>query len=132
MVAAVLILSGCFHEPVPATVDEAVEMYGRYGMADYTAGRYRQATEAWQKGLESARTGGRTADAALFLVYLSQAAEGMGRYDAALIQADQALEIMGEGGDPATRCKALIQKGLAYRRTARYAEARLPTSKARV
>ncbi|WP_319576019.1 CHAT domain-containing protein [uncultured Desulfobacter sp.] len=123
MVAALLFMAGCCWLP-PASVEDAIELYGRRGHSAYNEGRYLDAAAAWQKGLDAARQGRRSADAARFLVDLSLASEGVGRYAAALDQASAALELLGEGGDPATRCRALMQKGLAYRRTARYAAAR--------
>lgn len=123
MVAALLFMAGCCWLP-PASVEDAIELYSRRGHSAYNEGRYLDAAAAWQKGLDAARQGRRSVDAARFLVNLSQASEGVGRYAAALDQASAALELLGEGGDPATRCRALMQKGLAYRRTARYAAAR--------
>ncbi|WP_373501232.1 CHAT domain-containing protein [Desulfococcus sp.] len=110
--------------PAPASVDEVINAYYRQGLGAYNEGLYPQAEKAWQKGLASAREGGRTAREAEFLVRLSQANEGMGRYDAALAHAVGALRILEEGGDREMLCMALMQKGLACRRTARYAAAR--------
>lgn len=124
MVTALLFIAGCCRMPAPASLEDAIDLYGRRGHSAYSEGRYLEAAAAWQKGLDAARRGRRSADAARFLVDLSQASEGVGRYGAALDQASAALELLGEGGDPATRCRALMQKGLAYRRTARYAAAR--------
>jgi CHAT domain-containing protein/Tfp pilus assembly protein PilF len=105
-------------------MDEAISVYDRRGLEAYNKGRYGQAVKAWQEGLELARKERRTADEAELLVYLSQANEGLGRYDTALTQATQALEILEDGGDPTMLCMALMQKGMAYRRTARYGAAR--------
>ena len=121
---ALLFFAGCCRAPAPSSGDEAIDAYARRGLEAYREGRYRQAAEDWQKGLEAARQGRRTADEAELLVRLSQASEGMGRYDAALTQAAQALDILEDGVDRVMLCTALMQKGLAYRRTARYAAAR--------
>jgi CHAT domain-containing protein/Tfp pilus assembly protein PilF len=116
--------SGCYRRPGPAPMDEAVSVYGRHGLEAYNKGRYGQAVEAWQEGLDLARKEGRAADEAELLVRLSQANEAMGRYDATLAQAARAIDILEDGGDPSILCMALMQKGLAYRRTARYEAAR--------
>ena len=121
---ALLLLTGCCRMTQPVSVDEAIDAYGRRGDKAYSEGRYRQAAEAWQKGLDAARKGRRSSDAARFLVGLSRVGEGLGQYDQALAEASAALEILGEDGDPAIRCMALMQKGLSFRRTARYSEAR--------
>ncbi len=124
MMFALLLFAGCWRLSAPASMDEAIVSNYRQGIAAYKEGRYGKAADAWQKGLESARKKHLTTSEAEFLVRLSQANEGMGRYDTALAQATQALEILEDESDPAMLCMALIQKGLAYRRMARYSTAR--------
>ncbi len=119
-----LLLAGCCRMPVPSSAAEAVDFYRRRGERAYAEGRYPEAAAAWHKGLDAAHSAQRAGAAAGFMVDLSRAEEGMGQYAAALDHASSALELLGEGGAPATRCRALIQKGLAHRRMARYAAAR--------
>ena len=121
---SMVIVAGCYRTTAPASMDQAISAYGRRGSEAYSEGRYGEAVKAWQEGLELARKERRTADEAELLVHLSQANEGMGRYDASLTQAARAIDILEDGGDPEILCMALMQKGMAYRRTARYEVAR--------
>jgi CHAT domain-containing protein/Tfp pilus assembly protein PilF len=127
VVSVTLFTASCCQKPVPLSVDEAIDYYEHRGHIAYTEGRYVEAKAAWQQGLDAAQKGGRLTAVVRFLVSLSQASEGMGRYGEAIDRASAALKLLGESddnGDPALRCLALIQKGLAYRRTARFDEAR--------
>ncbi len=124
LIFELLIFGGCRHFPVQKSTDEAIGLYYHQGLSAYTEGRYGKAEGAWRKGLESARENHLTDKEAEFLVNLSRVTEGMGRYDAALTQATEALEILENEGDPTMLCMALIQKGLAYRRLAQYPSAR--------
>lgn len=119
-----LFLFGCWRMPASLPTDEAIEAYGRLGMAAYRKGNYARAEEEWQKGLRIAREAGRTVDEARFLVRLSRTSEGTGDYDTALKRAETAIEVLGDKGDPVLAGQALLQKGLAYRRKALYESAR--------